>query len=258
MPASATLDAILPAGGRLGAELAAKVGTDIKALIEIDGKPLLEHVFDAIQASGLVRRTVLIGGSDVRAKFANRATYAIDEADSGPANMYNGLETLLAQADPPTRILLATTDLPYVRGQHVARLIEMAPTDKQIVVPAVRRADFEVAYPGTSSTFVKLKDGEFTLGGMFLIDATAMRNMRPHAEAVFNQRKSKFGMAKLLGFGFALRFATNRLSLLDVERKIVSLLGCSAGPVPGAPAEFAYDIDDWEDYSYAVARQASP
>jgi GTP:adenosylcobinamide-phosphate guanylyltransferase len=256
MPATATLDAILPAGGRLDAALAAKVGTGVKALIEIDGKPLLEHVFDAIQSSGMVRRTVLIGGPEVRAAYGTRATIVLEEADSGPANMYNGLEGLMAEPDPPSRILLATTDLAYVRGEHVKRLIEMSPIDRQIVVPAVRRADFEAAYPGTSSTFVKLKDGEFTLGGMFLIDAEAMRSMRPHAEKVFNQRKSKIGMAKLLGLGFALRFAMNRLSLLDIEKKIVSLLGCSAAPVPGAPAEFAYDIDDWEDYSYAIARQA--
>src|SRR5579862_1048048 len=251
MPASPFLDAILPAGGRLDAELAAKVGTDIKALIQIDGKPLLEHVFDAIQSSGTVRRTVLIGGDEVRKAYGDRATLVLGEADSGPANMYNGLEALMAQPEPPDRILLATTDLPYVRGEHIKRLVDMAPEGKQIVVAAVRRADFEAAYPGTTSTFVKLKDGEFTLGGMFLIDADAMRSMRPHAEQVFNQRKSKLGMAKLLGLGFALRFATNRLSLLDVEKKIESLLGCTAGPVPGVPAEFGYDVDDWEDYSYA-------
>ena len=256
MPATPVLDAILPAGGRLDPELAAKVGTDVKALIQIDGKPLLEHVLDAIQSSGMVRRTVLIGGEEVRKAYGGRATLVLDEADSGPANMYNGLEALLAQPEAPTRILLATTDLAYVRGEHVKRLIEMSPIDKQIVVPAVRRADFEAEYPGTSSTFVKLKDGEFTLGGMFLIDADAMLSMRPHAEGVFNQRKSKLGMAKLLGFGFALRFLTGSLSLADVEKKIASLLGCSAVPLPGAPAEFAYDIDDWEDYSYAVARQA--
>src|SRR5580704_10156056 len=143
MAAPAILDAILPAGGRLDAELAAKVGTDVKALIEIDGKPLLEHVFDAIQSSGTVRRTVLIGGEQVRKTYGGRATLVLDEADSGPANMYNGLEALMAQPDPPHRILLATTDLAYVRGEHVKRLIDMSPADKQIVVPAVRRADFE-------------------------------------------------------------------------------------------------------------------
>ncbi len=257
MPGDATLDAILPAGGRLDPELAAKVGTDVKALITIDGKTLLEHVFDAIQSSGAVRRTVLIGGPEVREAFGSRATLVLEEADSGPANMYNGLEALMAQPDPPTRVLLSTTDLAYVRGEHVRRLIEMAPEGRQIIVPAVRREDFDAAYPGTSSTFVKLKDGEFTLGGMFLIDTAAMRRMRPHLEAVFNQRKSKIGIALLIGLGFAIRFLMHSLSLADVERKIVTLLECTAAPVPGAPVELAYDIDDWEDYSYAENRKVS-
>lgn len=257
MSAPAPLDAILPAGGRLDPELADKVGTDIKALIEIDGKPLIEHVLDAIQTSGMVRNTVLIGGNSIRKAYGDRATIVIDEADSGPANMYNGLAALAGRSDPSQRVLLATTDLPYVRGEHVKAFVDSAPTDTHIVVPLVHRRDFEAEYPGTSSTFVKLKDGEFTLGGMFLIDSGAMARMRPHVEAVFSQRKSKLGMAKLLGLGFVFRYLTHSLALSDVERKIVSLLSCTGTALPGAPAQFAYDVDDWDDYSYAAGRKAA-
>jgi hypothetical protein len=171
--------------------------------------------------------------------------------------MYNGLAAVLDQAEPPTHILLITTDLPYITGEHVKHLVEMCAGEKQISVPLIRRAAFEVAYPGTSSTFVKLKDGEFTLGGAFLIEAQAMTRMRPHIEAVFAQRKSKMGMAKLLGLGFVFRFLTHSLSLNDVENKIVSLLGCTGAAIPDAPVQFAYDIDDWEDYSYAASRQVA-
>ncbi len=257
MPAPQILDAILPAGGRLKPELAAKVGTDCKALIEIDGKPILESVLDAIDESGLIRRTVLIGGPEIKARYASRVTIFLDEAETGPDNMYNGLTALNTQPDPPHTILLSTTDLPYIRGAHVKRLVEMANTGKQIAVPLIRRAAFEQAYPGTDSTFVKLKDGEFTLGGAFLIEAEAMQRMRPHIEKVFEQRKSKMGMAKLLGLGFVLRYLTHSLTLGDVENKIVSLLDSTGSALPDAPVEFAYDIDDWDDYSYAIGRQAA-
>lgn len=255
--ATALLDAILPAGGRLPAELAQKVGTEVKALIEIDGKPLLGHVLDAVKGSGKVRRIVLIGGPEVQSAFADQVDFVLEEATTGPDNMYNGLEKLMQADAPPTRVLLATTDLPYIRKEHIEQLIAMSPEDRNIVVPLVHRSDFEAEYPGTSSTFVKLKDGEFTLGGMFLMDAAAMARMKPHVAAVFNQRKSKLGMARLLGLNFVVRYFTHSLALSDIEAKIVSLLQCSGKAVPGAPVQFAYDIDDWEDYSYAAARKVT-
>jgi GTP:adenosylcobinamide-phosphate guanylyltransferase len=51
-------DVVLPAGGTLPSEFAAQVGTQNKALIQIGGRTILDRVFDAIEESGLARRTV--------------------------------------------------------------------------------------------------------------------------------------------------------------------------------------------------------
>jgi GTP:adenosylcobinamide-phosphate guanylyltransferase len=252
MSSTAKLDAILPAGGRIDAQLAAKAGTDVKALIEINGKPLVETVIAAVAPN--VRRTVLIAGEPIRQRCGGLVSGTIGEADSGPENMFNGLGFLMSQPDPPERVLLATTDLAFVTPEAVNRFIAMAPSDRDIVVPLVRRSEFETAYPGSSSTFVRLRDGSFTLGGMFLLNAATMQRLRPQIDAVFSQRKSKLGMAKLLGPGFIFRFLLKTLTLADVEAKIVALLGCTGSALPGAPVEFAYDIDDLEDYDHALTQ----
>lgn len=248
----AILDAILPAGGRLKPDFAELVGTDVKALIKIGGKPLVESVIDAIEGTPAVRNAVLVGSDEVRQAYAGRVEFTLEEAATGPDNMFNGLRCLMSQPDPSERVLLCTTDLPFIQPEHIDRFIAMCPADKDICVPLVHREDFERAYPGSGSTFVKLREGEYTLGGMFLMTASGMDRMRPHIEAVFAQRKNKLGLAKLLGLPFVLRFLTRTLSLAMVEAEIVSLLDCTGVAIPGAPVELAYDIDDAEDYSFGV------
>lgn len=60
-------------------------------------------------------------------------------------------------------------------------------------------------------------------------------------------------MAKLLGPGFVLKWLTKRLTLVDVEAKIMNVLGCSGAAVTGSAPELAFDIDYKDDYDYAVS-----
>jgi len=71
-------------------------------------------------------------------------------------------------------------------------------------------------------------------------------------ERVFQNRKSKIGMARILGLKFVYGYLTQSLTVSDVEAKVKDVLKCSAAAVPGSPPELAFDIDYQEDYHYAV------
>jgi len=74
----------------------------------------------------------------------------------------------------------------------------------------------------------------------------------PHLEKVFVVRKSKLGMAKLLGPVFLYKFIRKQLTVPIVEAKLKQMLGCTGAPVLNCAPELAYDIDDFDDYEYAV------
>lgn len=247
------LDAILPAGGVIEPEFAAKVGTSVKALIQIDGATVLQRTIDAVRQTGLVRRMVVIGSAAVGEAVAGQHDVLfLPEAKTGPENIYNGLHALGSAEDPATRLLVVTTDQPFLTPKMIADFIAACPPSKQICVPLIRESEYQARFPGTLATFVRLKEETWTTGGVFLVEVDATIKAKPHVEKVFENRKSKFGMAKLLGAGFAYKWLANKLTLADVEKKIEQLLGASGAAVTGCAPELAYDIDDIDDYEMAL------
>lgn len=253
-----TYDAIVPAGGTIDPEFAKLVGTDQKALIEFQGQSILSGILKALRESGVVRNIVVVGSSEVQNRAADFAAIGIAPGQSGPDNIFKGVEKL-AQLDPDLRdVLIVTSDLPFLTAQGVRDYIALCPADKDICVAVVDAQTFNKTYPGTTSTFVSTKDGLFTLGGMFLMNAKKMPELRSSIERVFARRKSKLGMAALIGPMFIAKWMTKTLTIADLENKIQSLLGCSGKAIRGAPPELAFDIDYRDDYEYALQRFGEP
>jgi GTP:adenosylcobinamide-phosphate guanylyltransferase len=248
-----TYDAILPAGGKIDAEFAKVVGTNNKALIRLEGKTILGRTLDALSDTGMVKSTIVIGPEVVRNHpEALSATYRLEPGETGPDNIYLGLNQLLAEPNPPQKVLVVTTDLPFLTAEVIRGFIESCPLDKDICVPLVRASDYRKRFPGTEATFVKLRDDVWTTGCLYVMDVQALRKAKPHIDRVFLNRKSKMGMARMLGPAFVLKWLTKRLTLVDVEAKIMNVLGCSGAAIPDSAPELAFDIDYIEDYYFAV------
>ena len=244
-------DAILPAGGRVSPELAAEAGTDVKAMIRFGEETILARTIRVLREGGLARRIVAIGGEAVRGEAESCGAHALVEASTGPENILNGLRWLRSQPDPPRRVLVVTTDLPFLDADLMRRFVDLCPPDRAITVPLIARAEWDARFPDATAMFVTLGDGQWTTGCAYLLDAEALERSMPQIERVFAQRKSKLGMVRLLGPVFAYRYLTKTLTVSQIEAKIQAMLGCSGAAVRGAPPELAYDIDDLEDYAFA-------
>lgn len=232
--------------------MARAAGTEIKALIPFDGVTILGRTISALRDTGVVGKIAVIGGEELRTSdSAQGADLLIPEGSSGPDNIQRGLEAL-TEGGKPERVLVVTTDLPLITPEIISRFISACPPDKDICVPLVAKRDYDGAFPGSTATFVTLRDGTWTTGCAYVMSVAALERSRPYIERVFENRKSKLGMAKLLGPAFLLKFLTKTLTIPDVERKIESLLKCSGAAVPNSPPELAYDIDFVDDYEYAI------
>ena len=97
-----------------------------------------------------------------------------------------------------------------------------------------------------------LIDGTWTTGCAYLATPKGMFAAMEHIERVFQNRKSKLGMARILGLKFVYGYLTQKLTVSDVEAKVKDVLKCSAVAIPGSPPELAFDIDYPEDYHYAL------
>lgn len=253
------VDAILPAGGRISGEFALEAGAEVKALIPIDGRTMLERTLDTLRATGRIERVILIGPGEVAEHPAARLADAVlpEGGDSGPANILHGLEWLRENdGRHADRVLILTTDLPFVTSNAINAFLDSCPADIDLCAPIIRREAFEERFPGSENEYVKLRDGEWTMGCSFLVNPEALERNRRHIEQVFAARKSQLGMVRLLGFMFIARFVFGRLTVRHIEERCRSLLGCSGQGILGSPPELAFDIDKIDEYRYAVNEAA--
>jgi len=249
------VDVILPAGGRITGEFAAEAGAEVKALIPLGGQTVLERMLATLGEAGCVERTVVIGPEEIAAHPAARAADTVlPEADSGPANLFRGLEWLHHSngGRHAGRVLIAATDLPFLTPGGIAAFLDSCPPDADIVLPLVRRQAVEARFPGLGGEYVRLRDGEWTMGCAFLVNPAALVRSRPHVERVFEARKSQFAMARLLGPLFLARLLIRQLTVAHVEQRCMAILGCTGVGLRDCAPELSFDIDRVEEFRYAL------
>ena len=252
------VDVILPAGGRVAGEFAQEAGTQIKALIRLNGETLLARTIAVLRETGRARRIVVVGpasDADLQAAAVD-ADALLPEGETGPDNIFRGLDYLRSDGEanrPPRPVLIVTTDLPFVTTRALCGLLDRCPPGADLCIPVIERAAYEARFPGSANEFVRLADGQWTIGGAFLVRPDALQKCRTQLDRVFAARKSQPAMARLLGPVFIARFALRRLSVAHIEQRCSQILGVRGVAVRGCAPELAFDIDLQSEYRYAVA-----
>lgn len=244
------LDAVVLAAGRLSAQDAQRFGLEVKALLpDAHGITLLRRLMHALRCAPGIARIIVVGPDEARVE-ASGADVWIPERSSGEENTLAGL----AQARSPYALLCAS-DLPFVRGEHIADLLARA-AGSDVAYPIFEREEFLRAFPGGRTRFARLGKTHWTGGSMcYMRTALAVRNA-PLVRRAFSSRKSLPALAGLFGARVMLRYVSGRLSVADVERRLSSLVGGTARAVIGAHPALAMDCDDAADIEFAATRHA--
>lgn len=242
-----TLHAAILAGGRVDGEFARRLGTPVKALARICGITLLERAIAAARSAG-AQRIAVVGGEEVRAACGHLVERLIDETQDGTENVHRAIFSW-----PDVPLLLASSDLPFARGEHIREFLKMAPADA-VGMPLVSAAAYARAFPGSPSHATSLFDERIVNGSVFYLPPNSAPRIDAFAQKFFRARKSRARMALLLGPQLILRFALQRLAVEDLERQAERMLGLPAKAVRGSSPALCYDIDSAADYEYALAR----
>ncbi|HEY7994249.1 MAG TPA: NTP transferase domain-containing protein [Candidatus Eremiobacteraceae bacterium] len=244
------LDAVITAGGRLSPDAAERFGSDVKALVRINGKPMIATVVDALRATPGIGRIAVVGPSAARSA-APGVDQWIDEFPTGEENLIAAVGA--AQTE---RIVMSASDLPFVTPASYASLIEKTGLDIDAGYPVFGRAEFLRAYPRGRKHFATLADGEWTGASAFVFNRTPLVKDDRMIRRAFAARKSLFALASLLGPVLLFKFLFKLLTLADVEQRAGSLLGAKVRAVRGADPALAMDCDDPIDFAYAHAEEA--
>lgn len=249
--------AVVLGGGDPGDPFAAANQVKVKPLIPIHGVPMAVYVLRALKESGQVERIAYVGPTtpEIEALIDLRVT------DHGTllSNLEAGVEAL-GQADlrPHERVLVVTADIPMLSAEQVSDVLSAAPAEAGLVYPVVRREDCDRAYPGVKRTYVKVRDGTFTGGNLFILDPTLIEKFLPRLREVLAARKAPLRLAGIIGPSTLLRLITGRLTVQDLESKISSILGVPARALITPHAAIGTDVDKDADLTIAQTHLSAP
>jgi hypothetical protein len=78
---------------------------------------------------------------------------------------------------------------------------------------------------------------------MLVLSPGLVRRNREIGQKLFETRKSPIAMARVIGIPFIFKYATGRLRVDDVERKMGQLLGAKCAAIYTTHASIGADVD---------------
>ncbi len=216
-----------------------------KALLDMDGRTMLERVMDALQGSKYVEKIVVIGlENNMGMQFKRPVDHYLPDQGSLVGNALAGVH-LLNQKYPGTKsALFCTSDIPALTTKNVDRFLESCePFDKAIYYILVTREDMENRFPNSKRTYVKLKGIEVAGGDVAIAQLDLADEHEELWRSLTNARKHAWQLARVVGFKLLLKLLLRRLSIDDIEETASRIVGCPTKIVLDAPAEMAMDVD---------------
>lgn len=249
-------DAIILAGGENSKNLSAGEREPFEAMIRIAGKPMVAFVAEALSGCPRVGRIFILGPEEAlatcplpeRARIMAGGRTIIDTIVSGMNALGHRRKTIVATADIPLLTSAAVEDF----------LAQCDRTEADLYYPVVTREVNERRFPGNRRTYVRLREGTFTGGNLFLVNPAVVPGCVRVADRLIAQRKNPLRLAAILGWTFVFKFLAGRLSIVEVERRVAELLGVRGAVIQSPYAELGIDVDKPSDLEMVRATFSLP
>ncbi|MEQ8237081.1 MAG: hypothetical protein ABRQ23_09900, partial [Syntrophomonadaceae bacterium] len=123
--------------------------------------------------------------------------------------------------------------------------------DADVYYPITSRAVNERKFPGVRRTYVKLKEGVFTGGNLFLLRSQVIPACVEIGEKLVARRKNPLAIAQLFGLGLVLSYLLGRLSIKQAEKRFYKVSGVRGKGIISPYAEVGVDVDKPDDLKLA-------
>ncbi len=240
------MDAIVLAGGLLSPDdpLFPEAPHGLKALLDVEGKPMVQWVLDALCASGCIERVVVVGLPANAEISCTQPWRSVDEKSDVIRSVKAAADTLADEGTDAEYVVVVSADAPAIRGEMVAWLAgRVAKSDHDFLMCVVERSTMERRFPDARRTYLRFRDRDVCGGDMAACRLSAARGAGKLAAELSRSRKHPLRQAMMIGFGTLLLLLTRRLTLDSAVRRVGSRLGIDACALVCPYAEVAMDVD---------------
>ncbi|MEZ4586285.1 MAG: nucleotidyltransferase family protein [Gemmatimonadales bacterium] len=259
-------DALILAGRRGDAdELAEQAGATHRALIELDGAPMLERVVATLRAVPAIGRIVV---SIDRPELARRepglaaleaaGAVGLLEATRSPSrSVLDALDRFHARP-----LLLTTADHPLLTPEMVTHFLDrVRRSGADVAVGLVSERVVRERFPESKRTYLAFRDGGYSGANLFAFQGPDSRRAAEFWTRAERLRKRPWRLAASFGLWSLALFLGRRLTLADAMRRASRTIGARVEAIPLPFARAAVDVDRMGDLILArrlLAADRSP
>lgn len=239
------MDAVLLAGGGSNPAdpLHALSGDGPKALLPIAGKPMVQWVLDALEASDRVSSVAVVGLGPESGLRSRKIAVWLPDSLSIFANARSGTEALLAAGGGPL-VLLVSVDVPAILPAHVDWVVDRAlETEDDFYYSVIDRTTMERSFPGSGRSYISFRDREVCGGDLTVIRPSELAGSGSIWERLSAGRKSAARIALTVGVDVLVRLLFRRLAVADAVRIASRRLGFRGRALDCPHAELGMDVD---------------
>ena len=248
--ASGHLDAVVLAGG--GPDPGLDPRAPSKALVSIAGRPMVEYVLAALRGVGRIGRIALVGPKSLPPEIASRADLVVEERGDLLENLLAAVEAL----HPEDGVLAVASDLPLLTAASVEGFLDATGEEADFYYAIVPYEAVQMRYPGVHKTHVRVAEGTFCGGSVFLLDPAVIPRLRSLIRQAIAARKSPLALARLFGWRNILKFLLRRISIRDLEAFLEETSGVKGRAVITPYPEVAIDVDARRPENLRIVQEA--
>lgn len=246
--------AIILAGERgPGDPLVMQTSACCKAMVEVDGTPMIFRVLGALENAAHVDRRLLSGpgheklavGSPLNRLIESGSVDWCEPRPTPSTSAYSAMQ----EVPGDTPVLVTTADHPLLTAEIVDHFCDRSlARGVDVTVGLAPYGLVKAAYPDMKKTVLRFRDGDYCGCNLFAFLTVEGRRMADYWRRVETQRKNPVRIIRILGWWAVIRYLMGSLTLEKALDSLSRRLHLRLGAIILPYAEAAVDIDSIADH----------
>ena len=238
-------NALILAGAKEKGPLEIAENVDNKALIMLDGRPMIDYIVDALNSSENIDRILVVGPKNELNPYIGKK---VDEILSPGNSILGNMEIGLNFFNSTDNLLILTSDIPLITPEAIDEFLEVCTKRKAYIgYPIITKENIVKKYPETERTYIKMKEGIFCGGNIIFFKPEVFFKNKKLIKELFDNRKAIWKYVKILGLKFILKFLFKTLTLEEIEKRVTCIIGYNSIAAMISYPEIMIDLDKPSD-----------
>jgi len=243
------MDALVLAGGKSDNSFGNHQQLNNKALLIINGIPMIEYVVDALKKAREIDSIIVVGPKEELIPYIEKKVKTIiDSTDSIVENVKMGIDCIKND-----QILIMTSDIPLITGEMIDDFIQKCHKyEAFLYYPFISRENILKKYPKTIRSYATLKEGVFCGGNLAVLSTILFNQNKSLFNELYQNRKDTKKYFTLLGLKFITKYLLKCLSIKEIEDRAAQIIGYPVKGIMINYPEIMIDLDKLSDYELIV------